>query len=103
MRTFIYSVLVICVALFCVFETTRAVSTKNRVTNIPGYTGPAVESYNGYLFVKPENDGHLFYWFTPVKTPDANAPLMVWLNGGTCFCFVLRVVYCETQPFSFLT
>ena len=81
MRTLIYSVLIVC-ALFCI-SATRAVTTKNRVTNIPGYTGPAIESYNGYLFVKPENDGHLFYWFTPAQTNTGREPLVLWLNGGT--------------------
>ena len=26
--------------------------------------------------------GELFYWLTPARSGDADAPLVVWLNGG---------------------
>lgn len=52
------------------------------LTTIPYYSGgKQTKSYTGYLLVKPEIDGHLWFWFFESRnSPDD--PLAVWLNGG---------------------
>ena len=45
----------------------------------PDYSYP---SYSGYLTVNKTHESNLFFWFFPAQNGDANAPLLVWLQGG---------------------
>ncbi|KAJ3501772.1 hypothetical protein NLJ89_g9190 [Agrocybe chaxingu] len=50
-----------------------------RVTE-PKLCDPSVKQYSGYLDVA--EDKHLFFWFFESRTVPADAPLILWLNGG---------------------
>ncbi|KAF9557182.1 hypothetical protein CPC08DRAFT_57845 [Agrocybe pediades] len=50
-----------------------------RVTE-PKLCDPSVKQYSGYLDVA--DDKHLFFWFFESRTAPAEAPLILWLNGG---------------------
>ena len=51
---------------------------EQKVRSLPGLAANAdISQYAGYLNLK---DGALFYWLFESKV--ANAPLLVWLNGG---------------------
>jgi carboxypeptidase C (cathepsin A) len=56
---------------------------RSGLTTIPYYTGPPqTKSYTGYLEVRPEVNGHLWFWFFEHSTNPDTAPLAIWLNGG---------------------
>lgn len=42
----------------------------------------AVESYSGYLTVDEEHGSNMFFWFFPAAKDKANAPVVLWLQGG---------------------
>ncbi|KAI0924127.1 hypothetical protein AcW1_006330 [Taiwanofungus camphoratus] len=50
-----------------------------RVTE-PDLCDPTVQQYSGYLDVA--EDKHLFFWFFEARHNPAEAPLVLWLNGG---------------------
>ncbi|KAF9036830.1 carboxypeptidase C [Panaeolus papilionaceus] len=50
-----------------------------RVTE-PKLCDSSVKQYSGYLDI--DADKHLFFWFFESRTAPANAPLVLWLNGG---------------------
>jgi len=41
-----------------------------------------ITSYSGYLTVNKQYDSNLFFWFHLAKTNPANAPVVLWLQGG---------------------
>lgn len=41
-----------------------------------------VESYSGYLTVDDDRGSNLFFWFFPAANGAANAPVLLWLQGG---------------------
>ena len=51
----------------------------SRVNLEPDYKYP---SYTGYLTVNKTYESNIFFWFFPAQTGDANAPVVVWLQGG---------------------
>ncbi|XP_043288593.1 venom serine carboxypeptidase-like [Venturia canescens] len=46
----------------------------------PGMLG--VESYAGYFTVNPLSNSNLFFWYFPAKDDAANAPVVLFLEGG---------------------
>lgn len=44
-----------------------------------------IKSYSGYLTVDERYDSNLFFWYFPAKNNQANAPLILWLQGGKTF------------------
>jgi vitellogenic carboxypeptidase-like protein len=38
--------------------------------------------YAGYITVNQTYDSNTFFWFIPALNGDANAPLLMWMNGG---------------------
>lgn len=42
----------------------------------------AIESYSGYLTVDEKHGSNLFFWFFPAMNGAANAPVILWLQGG---------------------
>ncbi|PPQ72306.1 hypothetical protein CVT24_004583 [Panaeolus cyanescens] len=50
-----------------------------RVTE-PQLCDPSVKQYSGYLDIS--TDKHLFFWLFESRTAPADAPLILWLNGG---------------------
>ena len=51
----------------------------SRVNLEPNYKYP---SYTGYLTVNKTTESNIFFWFFPAQSGDANAPFLVWLQGG---------------------
>jgi vitellogenic carboxypeptidase-like protein len=45
----------------------------------PDYFYP---SFSGYFTVNKTLESNIFFWFFPAQPIDANAPLLVWLQGG---------------------
>ncbi|VVC29664.1 Serine carboxypeptidase, serine active site,Serine carboxypeptidases, histidine active [Cinara cedri] len=41
-----------------------------------------IKSYSGYLTVNDTTRSNLFFWFFPAMEDDANAPVLLWLQGG---------------------
>jgi len=50
-----------------------------RITE-PDLCDPSVQQYSGYLDIA--EDKHLFFWFFEARVNPAEAPLLLWLNGG---------------------
>lgn len=53
-----------------------------RVTSLPGWNGTAFDMYSGYVTVDASHGRELFYFFAEAENDPANAPLVLWLNGG---------------------
>ncbi len=57
-----------------------------RVTDpLPGFEAGDWESYAGFVTVEAETDSHMFFWFFPATSEEADpedAPVVVWLQGG---------------------
>ena len=51
------------------------------ITALPGWAGNLTMS-SGYLTVDSEKGRQLFFWFVAAPTPEADVPLVLWLNGG---------------------
>ncbi|XP_034144526.1 probable serine carboxypeptidase CPVL [Esox lucius] len=44
--------------------------------------GANVKSYAGYLTVNKKYNSNLYFWFFPAQEQPANAPVLLWLQGG---------------------
>ncbi|XP_026804092.1 venom serine carboxypeptidase-like [Rhopalosiphum maidis] len=43
---------------------------------------PTIESYSGYLTVDETYGSNMFFWFFPAANGNADAPVLLWLQGG---------------------
>lgn len=50
--------------------------------NYPDLTAKGISSYSGFLTVNKTYNSNLFFWFFQAKQNPANAPVVVWLQGG---------------------
>lgn len=41
-----------------------------------------IDSYSGYFTVNKTYNSNLFFWYFPARNNAANAPVVVWLQGG---------------------
>ena len=41
-----------------------------------------IKSYSGFLETAPQSGNNMFFWYFPAQNGDANAPLVIWLQGG---------------------
>ena len=58
----------------------------DRVRFLPGQPPhPPVSQFAGYVTVNERNGRALFYWFFEAQASPAKKPLLLWLNGGSCF------------------
>jgi len=65
---------------------TRGEQEGDRVAFLPGQPrSPPVSQFAGYVTVNEHNGRALFYWFFEAQTSPAHKPLLLWLNGGSCF------------------
>ncbi|CAN5428515.1 peptidase S10 [soil metagenome] len=53
-----------------------------QLTSLPGIGAIRNIQFVGYLPVVSPNFSNLFFWFVESKTPTANTPIVLWLNGG---------------------
>jgi carboxypeptidase C (cathepsin A) len=56
----------------------------DRITSLPGLNPFPTDyaMYSGYVTVNAASQRRLFYWMVTSKADPANAPLVMWLNGG---------------------
>jgi serine carboxypeptidase-like clade 2 len=56
----------------------------DRITSLPGLNPFPTDysMYSGYVTVNAASQRRLFYWMVTSKADSANAPLVMWLNGG---------------------
>lgn len=40
------------------------------------------DSYAGYITVDPQYNSNIFFWYFPAQNGDADAPILLWLQGG---------------------
>lgn len=65
-------------------------SDSDKVVNLPGQPSiPPISQYSGYITVNQDHGRALFYWFFEAQSEPSNKPLLLWLNGGTIFFFLL--------------
>lgn len=54
-----------------------------KLARVPFTEGLRIKSYAGYITVNKTYDSNQFFWYFPAMIPDkANAPVIVWLQGG---------------------
>ena len=58
-----------------------AAPAKDFVASLPTFGAPAQETYSGYLNVTGTAK-RLHYMFVKAQSDSANAPVVLWLNGG---------------------
>lgn len=79
------------IVLFSILSLITSISRieKNGFTTLPHYQGgQQSKSFTGYLQVRPQVNGHLFFWLTESTSLEPEKdPLVLWLNGGNCFEF----------------
>ncbi|XP_025093582.1 probable serine carboxypeptidase CPVL [Pomacea canaliculata] len=51
----------------------------SEVTALPGWYR---KSYSGFITVNETYNSNMFFWFFPSQTDPANAPVLMWLQGG---------------------
>jgi vitellogenic carboxypeptidase-like protein len=59
----------------------------------------AIESYSGFLTVDDRYGSNMFFWFFPAASGAADAPVLLWLQGGPG-ASSLYAVFNEHGPFS---
>jgi carboxypeptidase C (cathepsin A) len=58
----------------------NAAYAPDEITSLPGWTGALPsKQYSGYLNV---SSTHLHYWLVESENDPANAPTVLWFNGG---------------------
>eukprot|EP01119_Soliformovum_irregulare_P008585 TRINITY_DN21692_c0_g1_i1.p1 TRINITY_DN21692_c0_g1~~TRINITY_DN21692_c0_g1_i1.p1 ORF type:complete len:485 (-),score=92.48 TRINITY_DN21692_c0_g1_i1:14-1468(-) len=67
---------------------------------LPGYRGPPVSQYAGFIDVGEQSDRHLFYWFVESQRSPSSDPLVVWFQGGPG-CSGLFGLFAENGPYIF--
>lgn len=80
------SIVALCVLWCCA----SAYPVQDRITSLPGYNGPALSMYSGYIPVGGSRK--LFYWAIEAQENTANAPLVFWFVLATQ-CVLFRLVH----------
>lgn len=63
-----------------------AIVTPQQIQRVPGYNGFInFAQYAGFVPVNTTAQRNLFYWFVESQSNPSSAPVILWLNGGTCF------------------
>jgi cathepsin A (carboxypeptidase C) len=62
-----------------------AVPYQDAVPTLPGFGAPAQETFSGYLNITGSAK-RLHYMFVKAQTNAANAPVVLWMNGGMSSC-----------------
>jgi len=75
-----------------------AVALGNQVTSLPGYNGPQMTQFTGYITVNPTEGKNFFYWLIESQTNPSNAPLVIWFQGGPG-CSGLIGLFTEHGPY----
>jgi hypothetical protein len=66
---------------------------------IPGYNGPPMSQFAGYITVDETNGRNLFYWLIESQSNPDTAPLVVWFQGGPG-CSGLIGLFEENGPYA---
>lgn len=64
--------------------------------NFNGFKG--IKSYSGFFTVNKPYNSNLFFWFFPSQTDYANAPVVLWLQGGPGASSLIGL-FAENGPF----
>ncbi|CAH1378645.1 unnamed protein product [Tenebrio molitor] len=65
-----------------------------------GFKG--IKSYAGYFTVKKNFNSNMFFWFFPSQTDYANAPVVLWLQGGPGATSLIGL-FTENGPFTVIS
>jgi carboxypeptidase C (cathepsin A) len=66
--------------LSCVLGVVQAAYAPDEILSLPGWAGKLPsKQYSGYLNV---SDTRLHYWLVESEADPANAPTVLWFNGG---------------------
>jgi len=85
------------VALFALCAVALALA-QNKITALPGYNGPQLSQYTGYITIDEATDKNYFYWFIESENDPANDPLVFWYQGGPG-CSGLIGLFSELGPY----
>jgi len=72
---------------------------RNKLADLPGYNGPILTQYTGYITVNPDLGKAYFYWFVESQRDPNTDPLLVWYQGGPG-CSGLIGLFTEHGPFT---
>eukprot|EP01090_Pellita_catalonica_P001769 TRINITY_DN11507_c0_g1_i1.p1 TRINITY_DN11507_c0_g1~~TRINITY_DN11507_c0_g1_i1.p1 ORF type:complete len:479 (+),score=37.86 TRINITY_DN11507_c0_g1_i1:2-1438(+) len=53
-----------------------------KINDLPGYEGPPLNMYSGYVEVNKAYGANMFYWFVESQRNLPTDPLIIWLQGG---------------------
>ena len=83
--------------VFILFALALSKTTKQKISNLPGYSGPPLNQYSGYVEVG-ETGRNIFYWYIESTGSAHDDPLVVWFQGGPG-CSGLDGLFSENGPF----
>jgi len=69
-----------------------------QVTSLPGYNGPQMTQYTGYINVNETEGKNFFYWFIESQNDPSTDPLVIWFQGGPG-CSGLIGLFSEHGPY----
>lgn len=76
-----------------------ATQLKGEITDLPGLPAPVgFKMFSGYVPVDNAGKRQIFYWFVEAEKDSANAPVVLWTNGGPG-CSGLGGFMTEQGPF----
>ncbi|EDL88126.1 similar to Probable serine carboxypeptidase CPVL precursor (Carboxypeptidase, vitellogenic-like) (Vitellogenic carboxypeptidase-like protein) (VCP-like protein) [Rattus norvegicus] len=61
---------------------TGKIKEGQRKSMVSPFPGMYDKSYAGYITVNQTYNSNLFFWFFPARTQPADAPVVLWLQGG---------------------
>lgn len=91
----------VCLFVLCTLAVVNATTSRDDalITSLPGLdVMPSYKMYSGYVTVNEERGSNMFYWFIEAKNDPANAPTVVWTNGGPG-CSSMAGLLQENGPF----
>jgi serine carboxypeptidase-like clade 2 len=74
-----------------------AANSGGKIKKLPGYSGPQLSMYSGYITVDEESNRNLFYWLVEAESGASEKPLIVWYQGGPG-CSGLYGLFGENGP-----
>ena len=68
----------------------KAEQEADRIIELPGQPQVSFKQYSGYVTVNESHGRALFYWFFEATDFPEKKPILLWLNGGTCYFFIFN-------------
>ena len=76
-------------ALIFFLSSSTVLSHSDLITRLPDQPRVGFQQYSGYVTLDEKKQRALFYYFAEAETNPTSKPLVLWLNGGSFFIYIL--------------